>query len=119
MSELATYTGGCHCGNVRYEAKADLSSVMACNCSICGRKGALMSFVSGDAFKLLTGEGKTTDYQFNKKHIHHLFCSTCGIHSYASGKGKDGVEMYMLNVRCLDNVDVEAIPVKHHDGKHS
>jgi hypothetical protein len=117
MAELKTYEGSCHCGNVRYEASADLSKVTACNCSICSRKGALMSFVSAEAFTLKSGEGKTTDYQFAKKHIHHTFCSTCGIHAHAHGAGKDGKTMFMINVRCLDGVEPEKLDVNHFDGK--
>jgi hypothetical protein len=33
MAEKKTYTGGCHCGEVRFEVTADLSSVVSCNCS--------------------------------------------------------------------------------------
>ena len=117
MSESKTYQGSCHCGNVRYEARADLSKVTECNCSICSRKGALMSFVTADAFALKSGEGKVTDYQFAKKHVHHVFCSTCGIHAHATGNGKDGNPMYMINVRCLDGVDTSALTVNQYDGK--
>ncbi|MBX4144838.1 GFA family protein, partial [Ralstonia pickettii] len=39
------YRGSCHCGDVKFEAEGDLQGVMACNCSICRRKGALMWFV--------------------------------------------------------------------------
>ena len=53
-------------------------------------------------FKLLSGEGATTEYQFNKHVIHHLFCSTCGIQSFAHGKGPDGIEMVAINARCLE-----------------
>jgi hypothetical protein len=117
MSEAKTYEGSCHCGNVRYEARADLSKVTECNCSICARKGALMSFVPAEAFTLKSGDGKTTDYQFGKMHIHHLFCSTCGVHAHATGAGKDGNTMFMLNVRCLEGVDIGALTVNHFDGK--
>ncbi len=78
-----------------------------------------MAFVPASEFKLTAGEKAVTDYQFNKKKVHHLFCATCGIHSYATGSKPDGTAMYMLNVRCLDNVDVESLKVTHHDGKHS
>lgn len=119
MTETKTYEGGCHCGNVRFRVQADLSTVYACNCSMCSRMGWRLTFVPEAAFELLKGEGALKDYQFNKMHIHHLFCSTCGIRSYGHGKGKDGSEMYSVNVRCLDEVGETAdeLPVQRFDGK--
>jgi hypothetical protein len=115
---MATYQGGCHCGNVRYEVQADLSSgVMSCNCSICQKKGHLLTFVPEGQFKLLKGESALGDYQFNKKVIHHLFCKTCGVGSFARGKGPDGKVMCAVNVRCLDGVDLGGLTVKEIDGR--
>ena len=111
-----TYTGGCHCGAVRYEAAADLSNVIACNCSICSKKGSLLTFVPRERFKLLSGEGEQTSYQFNKRVIHHMFCRTCGIGSYALGAMPDGTKMAALNVRCLDGVDLASIKLQPFDG---
>ena len=117
MSELQTYSGGCHCGKVRYEAEVDLSKpVVACNCSMCGRSGTLLTFVGANQFKLLSGEDALGDYLFNRHHIHHLFCRVCGIKSFARGTGKDG-PMVAINARCLDGVDVAKLTVTHHDGK--
>jgi hypothetical protein len=48
--------------------------------------------------------------------IHHPFCKTCGIQSYAYGKGPGGKDMVMLNVRCLDGIDTEQFKVKKFDG---
>jgi hypothetical protein len=67
-------------------------------------------------FKLLSDENETTDYQFNKRVIHHPFCRACGIQSYAYGKGPGGKDMVMLNVRCLDGVDVGELKVRKFDG---
>src|ERR1700753_489673 len=80
----ATYQGSCHCGNVRYSVDADLSGEMlTCNCSICQRTGSALAFVPAPQFKLERGDDALTDYQFGKKRIHHLFCKTCGIRSFA------------------------------------
>lgn len=117
MGERKRYEGSCHCGKITYEATADLGEVLECNCSICGRKGALMAFVPAESFELKSGEGATTDYQFGKKALHHLFCSTCGIHAYAKGTGRDGKPMVMLNVRCLAGVDPWSLGVRRIDGK--
>jgi hypothetical protein len=116
MPETKRYTGGCHCKKVRYEVTADLSNAVSCNCSICTARGLVITFVPEAQFKLLSGEG-LTDYQFNKKHIHHLFCPVCGIESFAKGKNKTGDEMYAINVRCLDDVDVAALKPTPFDGR--
>ena len=79
MPEPKTYTGGCHCGEVRFEVTADISNVVSCNCSICQKRGALWSFVPAGNFGLRAGGEDLRDYQFAKKTIHHLFCPRCGV----------------------------------------
>jgi hypothetical protein len=113
---MTTYTGGCQCGNVKYEVEAEIEQVIACNCSRCRRLGSLLTFAPKSAFRLTAGEDATTEYLFNKHLIHHLFCSTCGIQSYSHGTGPDGSEMVAINVRCLDGVDPESFPVIKYDG---
>jgi hypothetical protein len=117
MTEGQKYTGGCHCGKVRYEVTSDLSQVISCNCSICSKKGHLLAFAGQDQFNLLSGEGDLSDYQFNKKAIHHLFCSTCGVGSFGRGTAPDGRQMVAINVRCLDGVDLSALKITPIDGK--
>ena len=117
MAEPRLHTGGCHCGAVRYEVTIDATVGNACNCSMCGRAGTLPSFVPDAQFKLLSGEDQLTDYQFNKCHIHHLFCKVCGIKSFAWGLGKDGAKTRAINIRCLDDFDLEGVTVNQVDGK--
>lgn len=118
MSETKTYAGGCHCGKVRYEVTLDLEQpAITCNCSMCGRSGTMLRFVPATAFKLLSGADSLTSYRFNTKVIDHLFCSACGIKSFAAGTGKDGVETRAVNVRCLDDVDLSKLQIHAVDGK--
>jgi hypothetical protein len=102
---------------VRYRVKTDFARVVACNCSMCGRAGSMLTFVPPSDFELISGEEALSDYQFAKRRIHHLFCRTCGIKSFARGKAPDGNEMVAVNLRCLDNVDLEKVPTKAFDGK--
>jgi hypothetical protein len=118
MSEAKEYVGSCHCGNVRYRVTADLSGELAtCNCSMCSRMGWIMTFAPASQFTLEQGEQSLTDYQFNKKTVHHLFCSTCGIRSFARGKRPDGQETVAVNVRCLEGVDPATLKTKQFDGR--
>ena len=118
MAELKNYSGGCHCGEVRFEVTADLGTVVACNCSICQKRGALWTFVSPERFALRAGSDDLRDYQFAKKVIHHLFCPQCGVGSFSRGTSpKSGQEMIAINVRCLDDVDIAALKVTPFDGR--
>ena len=117
MAEAKTCTGGCHCGEVRFEVTADLSGVIACNCSLCQKRGALWVFVSADSFALRAGHENLRDYQFGKKTIHHLFCPQCGVGAFSRGTAPDGKEMVAVNVRCLDDVDVTSLKPTPFDGR--
>jgi hypothetical protein len=117
MADAKTYTGGCHCGDVRFEITTDLAMVVECNCSICMKRGAMWTFVKSPQFKMVKGEDALTDYQFAKKKIHHLFCPGCGVGSYSRGLAPNGEDTYAINVRCLDDVDVTALTPKAFDGK--
>jgi hypothetical protein len=104
-----TYHGRCHCGAVRYEVTADLDKSIECNCSRCSKAGFILTFAPAESFSLKSGENKLTDYQFNKKTVHHLFCSVCGIQSFARGAMPDGKQIAAVNIRCLDGVDLEKL----------
>jgi len=114
---MANYTGACHCGAVKYKVELELGKVIACNCSMCGKSGALLAFVGVDQFELLSGEDQLTPYTFNKHVILHNFCKTCGIKSFARGKKPDGTPMVAINARCLDGIDVFALDVQQFNGK--
>lgn len=118
MSDAIRHHGSCHCGRVRYQVTLDLGKpVISCNCSMCGRSGTLLAFVPASGFKLLAGEDALGDYQFNKHVIHHLFCTTCGIKAFARGQMPDGTPTVAVNVRCLENVDLDGLTVQKFDGK--
>lgn len=114
---MKTYTGGCHCGKVQYEVQMDLNKVISCNCSHCSKQGLLLTFVPSDRFALISGDESLTEYRFNKKFIQHLFCKICGVESFARGADPKGNEMIAVNVRCLDDIDVEALTLTPFDGK--
>ena len=63
MPEPRTFTGGCHCGLVRYECTSDLAMVTDCNCSICTKKGFLHLIVPYGQFELLSGGDDLTEYR--------------------------------------------------------
>ena len=118
MNEPAkTYQGSCHCQAVRYEVTMPPpTQAFACNCSICSRTGWLLAFVPASAVKMLSGADALVDYQFGKKHLHHVFCRVCGVRPFSKGTAKDGTETRALNLRCLSGLDFAALPVQVFDG---
>ena len=74
-----TYTGGCHCGAIRYEVSGTPKHVALCHCSDC-RKSAGAPMVAWAAFaegelSVIQGEPKT----FNSSGTAlRSFCGTCG-----------------------------------------
>lgn len=61
-----SYKGSRHCGRVAFEVEGEINGAVACNCSICQRKGNAMA---------------------------------------------------AINIRCLEHVDLAAIPVQQFDGR--
>ena len=111
------YQGSCHCGQVAFEAEGTLDGALACNCSICQRKGSLLWFLPRDKLVLKTPESDTRSYTFNRHVIQHRFCPTCGIHPYGEGKDPQGKATAAINIRCLEGIDLASVPVTHYDGR--
>ena len=111
------YKGSCHCGRIAFEVEGELRGALACNCSMCTRKGSLLWFVPREQLRLRTPDEAASTYLFNKRVIRHRFCPTCGIHPYGEGTDPQGRQMAAINIRCLEDVDLAAIPVQHFDGR--
>ena len=119
-----TYTGGCHCGAVRFEADIDLSAgSFKCNCTICAMNRFWPVVVRPDAFRLLSGEGDLTEYLFNTRKNRHLFCRHCGVRAFGIGDSPEsGGKMYGVNVMCLDDLDIQELmsaPITYVDGRNN
>lgn len=113
---MGVFSGGCHCGAVRFEVEAEEPlAVTECNCSICHRTGYLHLIVNADRFHLLKGEEALTDYRFNTGTARHRFCRVCGIKSfYIPRSHPDGVS---VNLRCLDKPPA-SLNIKTFDGRN-
>ncbi len=111
---MKTYRGSCHCGRVKFEVTADITSVADCNCSMCGRKGALYYDVTKDRFKLLSGEDDLSVYTFNV--AKNYFCRHCGCHPFTHPRAEP--EDWCVNVRCLEDFDLSGVEIIPFDGRN-
>ena len=96
----------CHCGAVEAEIilPEKLEKIIKCNCSICKRKGAVMSMVKNEDFKIVKGADKLKLYQFQSKVAKHFFCSECGIYTHHNPRSNPA--MTGFNLGCIDDIDV-------------
>ena len=111
------HTGSCHCGKVKFEVEGEVDSGLACNCSMCRRKGSLLWFVPREKMKLLTPESNLETYTFNKHVIKHRFCPECGIHTHGEANDPKGNPTAAINLRVLEDFDLESVKVHHYDGR--
>ncbi|HVE52710.1 MAG TPA: GFA family protein [Ramlibacter sp.] len=111
------YQGSCHCGRIRFEVEGEVDSGLACNCSMCSRRGSLLWFVPREKLRLLTDEDAAATYLFHKHVIRHRFCPQCGIHPYGEATDPRGVPTAAINLRTLEDFDLDSVPVHRFDGR--
>ncbi len=93
--------GGCHCGEITFEAELDPEKVGICHCTDCqtlsGSAFRTIAFVSGKSLKI-TGEPKIyvkTGESGNKRA--QAFCPECGSPIYACAVG-DAPDIYNIRL---------------------
>jgi hypothetical protein len=113
------YKGSCHCGKVAFEVEGEITSALSCNCSICSKKGALLwAFPKAQVrFQVQAKPDELGRYLFNRHVIAHRFCTSCGIHTHGEDTAESGGSDVYINLRCLDGVDLDKIPLQHFDGR--
>jgi hypothetical protein len=115
---MKVYKGGCHCGRISFEVEGDIQGVMECNCSICTKRGYLLWFVPRAELQLSTPESNLSTYTFNTHTIKHRFCSVCGCAPFGEGANPKTKEMTAaVNVRCLEDVDLQQLKKTPFDGR--
>ena len=124
---MTTYRASCHCGKVRFSFESEpITKGARCNCSICVRKGAVMSdrYYAPESFLAMEGEDSLGVYQFGDRSVGHCFCTTCGISPFSSvtsipdgytGPVKTGDRR--VNLGCVHDLDVFGLEIRLIDGR--
>lgn len=106
------FTGGCYCGELRYEVTGEIVVRAMCLCHECQRiagGGPNYSFtVPADAFSYTSGEPRTFKRSDIDPAVGREFCATCGTHvAVRSPRVKGHV---IVKVGSLDNPAVYGMP---------
>ncbi len=115
---MKTYKGTCHCGAVSFSFKhEEVEKGLRCNCSICNRKGAVMSefTIPSEEIDITLKNGELGLYQFDTKIAKHYFCKTCGIYPFHETMRKPGY--YRVNLGCIDDININEIYIDVFDGQ--
>jgi hypothetical protein len=91
-----------------------------CNCSICTKVMQTGAMTKPDALKVLAGESELSTYEWGSKMSKRFFCKHCGVHLFGKGHLAElGGDFASINVNCLDDIDVNALPLMFWDGRHN
>lgn len=104
------YTGRCHCGKIRFSfVSEEIIEGRRCNCSLCSRKGAIMSakYIPAKDFHPHESPDDLVAYQWNDRVIDHLFCKVCGVFPYF-GNEEYG---FRVNLGCVEKIDAMSLPI--------
>jgi len=113
------YQGSCHCGNVRFSFDAEeITQGLRCTCSICRRKGAMMSVeaIPLEELKVDADAGDLGLYQFGSGIAKHYFCKNCGIYTHNETLRAPG--HCRVNLGCIDEIDTAGLELVVFDGKN-
>ena len=100
----------CHCEKVELEVNIPdegFKKLMRCNCSLCKKKGAIMTPIPKETLKVVKGEDVLKLYQYHTKVAKHYFCSNCGIYTHHHPRSNPA--MTGFNLGCVDEVDVASL----------
>jgi hypothetical protein len=110
------YRARCHCGRLQFSFRSErITTAKRCNCSICIRKGAVMSstYIPAEDFEPIADLSAASDYRWNDEVVGHLFCKTCGIYPYHG----DSDMGYRVNLGCVEGLDVLGLEISVIDGQ--
>ena len=128
-----TYTGGCHCGFLRYSFSWNpaLSATVfgKCNCTSCLSRGILILDIEPPSSFTLKSPTSLSDPQLGKYSplggsLHFHFCKNCGVNCFYQGgfEGEaEGIEYVRINVLSLDpgqGIDFTRFKIEYWDGKN-
>lgn len=104
---LTPFSGGCHCGNLRYTLETRLAlealPLRACQCAFCRLHGARStSDPAGRVVFELQDPALLTRYRFGLRLADFLICAKCGVYVGALMR-EGGAPFAIVNANTLDD----------------
>jgi len=113
-----SYKAQCHCGQVKFSflGPKEISHGLRCNCSLCARKGVLMSPFTLDEKDITEYVDETilSCYQFGENIAKHYFCKRCGVYPFHAMRTQPG--KVRINLACVEGIDSLDLAVEVFDG---
>ena len=112
------YKSSCHCQSIRFQfMKDEIKDGLQCNCSICIRRGSILStfLLSPEEIDLIQNKPFLGSYSFASHKASHYFCKNCGIYMFHSTLSKPG--FYRINLGCIEDLDIYKLSTKLFNGK--
>ncbi|KAI1342323.1 glutathione-dependent formaldehyde-activating enzyme [Xylariaceae sp. FL0016] len=137
------YTGSCHCGAVRVALKSKSldqldsdavpDALVECNCSFCGRTGAMWTYPKHEQVAVQGRENLASYQGVGRGFWSKSFCRTCGVHvlnelmplteEQLAGLSPEtrawtwgGKAFFPINLRVMNGVDVRELKTIKADG---
>jgi hypothetical protein len=102
------FSGGCHCGAIRYASSADPVYAGHCQCSDCRRfsgTGHSSHLAVPQAAVTITGNARSYDVKADSRNtVGRAFCPNCGAQVYSTNSGMPA--LVFLRASSLDDPSV-------------
>lgn len=115
-------TGTCLCGAVKVELDARPAFLNACNCTLCGKSGAVWAYCTPAEAKVFgpTKQFHRTDRETPAVNIH--LCQTCGVTTHwtrteALIRGLGNDDGMGVNARIFEPADLIGVELRFPDGR--
>lgn len=123
MDQDEVFSGACHCGAVKFELLEKPERLVACNCSICRRLGALWAHAAVDQIRIIVEDsaagGGTRSYSHGDRTLAFHSCAVCGCTTHWLPTPMEADSDMAVNFRMCTEAQIDEVPIRRFDGADS
>ncbi|WDE12985.1 GFA family protein [Thalassomonas haliotis] len=106
----------CHCGKVKINLPNSTETVTSCNCSVCGRFGALWAHFEPKQVSVSCHKDNLGAYCWGDKTIEFHHCKSCGCVTHYTPTKNANKERMAVNFRLAPTDILNSVKVRYFDG---